>query len=63
MTQPSIIITLTVVLRDIDFKVGVNDARRRTHPLPHHHLLVLALDVVGLSFISKVLGALGYKDV
>lgn len=51
--QPSITIIIPIIIRDRNFEVGVDDARRRTHPLPHHHLLVLALEVVGLSVISK----------
>lgn len=52
LMQPSILIIVTLIVRDSDLKVGVDDARRRTHPLPHHHLLVLALELVGLSVIS-----------
>ena len=52
-SRQSVFIIVTIVIRDVDVKIGVDDARRRTHPLPHHHLLVLALDVVGLSAISN----------
>jgi len=51
--ESSIVIFVVVVIRDRNVEVVVDDARRRTHTIPHHELLVLALEVVGLSVVSK----------
>jgi hypothetical protein len=49
----SSIVFLVIIVRDLNVEVVVNDTRRWAHPLSHHELLVLAMEVVGLSIVSK----------